>query len=161
MSRRAVADRTTGALAVSASSSSAGQVSAWAHIGQDVTIQPGTTSIVFFAAPIVQFDTGVHAVFPAYSSAEASAQMVVWRPGGVEVAHPVQQLEQKWTILWPQLNETHSRQASISAVVRRSPAATVETWHVAFALMVVDFAVAGLASANASCTLDRLCAFET
>lgn len=161
--RYASADRLSRFISVSCSATVAASVSCWAHIGQDVIIQPNTRRIQFVANPLIYYSVEATSWIGGYASAEALAHLVIWNAAGHEVGHPVASIYRAVATIWgwPRSGFV-SMPVSLVHTINRTPTATAERWHMALGLQT--WAGCGgfaAAAANASCTLNMLCAYES
>ena len=161
--RRAMANRVSHFVEVTAAASVAASVDCWAHIGQSVPIQARTTRIQFVVRPVVSFSVEASSWVGGYASAEALAHLVVWNSSGIEVGHSVFSLYRAIAVVWGWPRSGNAT-APVTLVlsIDRPRSAALETWHVAFGLQA--WAGSGglaAASANAHCTLGSMCANES
>jgi hypothetical protein len=156
---RGIPNRFSGMLEVSTYAFAAGSFSAWAHVGQDVIIEPAARQLIAFVAPSIEFWVKAESWFGSYYSSEALAHLILWNNRGVEVIHEVRSLFRAVAPFWWYVDSGGNRVSAgmVSPIAR--PASTVrETWHIAFGLQA--FAGGGGfggCHAIASGTVGRMC----
>jgi hypothetical protein len=155
----ASASRLTGALSVSTAVIAAGSYSAWAHVGQDVIIQPAATRVTLYVTPTIEYWVKAESWFGSYYSSEALAHLIFWNDTGLEVIHDVRSLFRALAPFWWYVESGIVRvPVGMVRSVTRAASATPQRWHAAFGLQA--FAGGGGfggAHANASCSLARIC----
>jgi hypothetical protein len=152
-------NRFSGLLEVSASAVAAGSFSAWAHVGQNVTIQPAATQLTVFLTPSIEFWVKAESWFGGYYSSEALAHLILWNSMGVEVIHDVRSLFRAVAAFWWYVDSGITRvPVGLVRTITRPTSSAPETWHVALGLQAFSGGGGfGACHGLASCTVGRIC----